>query len=253
MIPKILHLCWISGDPYSPLIDNCLNSWKRVLPDYEIIYWNRERVCEIESIWLRETIESKKYAFASDYVRLYALFNFGGIYLDADVEIIKSFGPLLQNKSFIGLESSLDIEAAVIGAEPKSDWVKSCLNYYIDRHFIGENGEMDLTPLPIIINHILANSYGLVIDAKSLPNEFIKPYLTIYPPSHFSPKNKYNGRITHSKSTFCIHHLDGSWVEKSLFSRLRSILNYVLSLMFSNERHKKFVDYYRIFVSRLRG
>lgn len=251
MIPKIIHLCWISGDPYPPLITHCLQSWERVLPEYEVMLWDANRVKEIDSIWLSETIVSGKFAFAADYIRLYALYTFGGIYLDADVEVIKSFNPLLDNNAFIGLETSLDIEAAVIGVEPRADWIKSCLDYYLNRNFIDENGKMDLTPLPIIINKILRKSYGLSIDLKSLPKKYSNPLLMIYPPSYFSPKNRHNGKIDHDSSTYCIHHLDGSWVDKTFSGVLRKFVNYLLSLIFGIGRHKKFIIFYRKYFGRL--
>lgn len=245
MIPKIIHLCWISNDPYPALIKHCLESWGRILPEYKIVLWNAERVSKIKSVWVDEAIKSRKYAFAADFVRLYALYHFGGIYLDADVEVIKDFDPLFDNSSFIGLETSLDLEAAVIGAEPGADWVKSCLDYYSNRNFIDDKGKMDLTPLPIIINTVLKKIYGISIELNSLPMKFIHPSLMVYPPSYFSPKNRHNGKIYRDSSTFCIHHLDGSWVEKSASGFVRRSVHYLLSFILGTEKHNKLVSFYR--------
>ena len=102
MIPKIIHFCWLSDDPYPQEIQRCLDSWKEILPDYEIWKWDRKRF-DINSVpWTKEAFESKKYAFAADYIRLYALYNYGGIYLDSDVLMYKSFNPLLNLPYFIG-------------------------------------------------------------------------------------------------------------------------------------------------------
>ena len=88
MIPKIIHYCWLSGDPYPELISKCIQSWKVYLPDYQFVLWDREKADAIDSKWLKEAIESKKYAFAADFIRIYALLKNGGIYLDADVEVV---------------------------------------------------------------------------------------------------------------------------------------------------------------------
>jgi mannosyltransferase OCH1-like enzyme len=240
----------ISGDPYSALIKHCLESWDRIIPEYEVILWNAERVKDIESVWVDEAIRSGKYAFAADFVRLYALYYFGGIYLDADVEVIKSFDPLLNNNSFIGLETSLDFEAAVVGSEPGAEWVKSCLDHYSNRNFIDDKGKMDLTPLPIVINTVLKNSYGISVELNSLPMQFIHPSLNVYPPSYFSPKNRHNGKISNDYSTFCIHHLDGSWVDKSASGFVRRSVHYLLSTIFGTDKHNKFVSIYRKYFRR---
>ena len=88
MIPKIIHICWLSGDPYPPLIENCINSIRTILSDYEIKVWTKENF-DINSVqWVKESFETKKYAFAADYIRFWSLYNFGGIYLDSDVEVI---------------------------------------------------------------------------------------------------------------------------------------------------------------------
>ena len=118
MIPKIIHYCWLSNNPYPEEIVNCINSWKKYLPDYQLMLWNFDRFDIDSSIWVKQAYETKKYAFASDYLRLYALYNYGGIYLDVDVEVINSFDNLLDLPYFIGEENTIyAIEAATIGAE----------------------------------------------------------------------------------------------------------------------------------------
>ena len=136
MIPKKIHFCWLSGEEYPPLIKHCLDTWKRVLPDYEIILWDTNRF-DINSVqWVKEAFEAKKYAFAADYIRVYALYTEGGIYLDSDVEMLKSFNPLLKYSSFIGFEASTgSIEAAIMGAEAGSEWCKNAMDFYNDKHF----------------------------------------------------------------------------------------------------------------------
>ena len=130
MIPKIIHLCWLSGDPYPPKIAKCLETWKKHLSDYEVILWDTNRFDLNSSIWVRQAFEKKKYAFAADYIRFYALYHFGGIYLDSDVEVLRSFNDLLDLPYFMGVEKAQTPEAAIIGAEKGCDWIKMCLDYY---------------------------------------------------------------------------------------------------------------------------
>ena len=115
MIPKRIHLCWLSGDPYPAKIGKCLASWKKHLPDYEVVLWDTKRFDLESSPWVKQAFEAKKYAFAADYIRFYALYNYGGIYLDSDVEVLRSFDPLLGLPYFAGAETAGTIEAAVLG------------------------------------------------------------------------------------------------------------------------------------------
>jgi Mannosyltransferase OCH1 and related enzymes len=95
MIPKIIHYCWLSNDPIPSNIQHYMDSWKKYLPDYEFIHWNFDKFDKSSSRWVSEAFDNKKYAFAADYIRLYALYHYGGIYLDMDVEVLKSFNPFL--------------------------------------------------------------------------------------------------------------------------------------------------------------
>jgi mannosyltransferase OCH1-like enzyme len=103
MIPKRLHLCWLSGDPFPPLIQHCVESWKRHLPDYEIVRWDSNSFDLNHATWVREAFNNKKYAFAADYIRLFALHKMGGIYLDADVEVTGSFEDFVVSELVHGL------------------------------------------------------------------------------------------------------------------------------------------------------
>lgn len=100
---------------------------------------------------MKQAFEAKKYAFAADYIRFYALYNYGGIYLDSDVEVLRSFDPLLGLPYFAGAETAGTIEAAVLGAEKGCDWVKQCLDYYEGRRFVREDGSYDIRMLPEIM------------------------------------------------------------------------------------------------------
>ena len=104
MIPKIIHYCWLSGEPYPEKIRKCIASWKEILPDYTIKLWDMNSF-DVNSIdFVREAVSVRKWAFAADYIRLYALYTEGGIYLDSDVLVRKSFNPFLDNDLFSAVE-----------------------------------------------------------------------------------------------------------------------------------------------------
>ena len=119
MIPKIIHYCWLSNDPIPSNIQHYMDSWKKYLPDYEFIHWNFDKFDKSSSRWVSEAFDNKKYAFAADYIRLYALYHYGGIYLDMDVEVLKSFNPFLSLQTMMGWQygkgKGLEVAAFEIG------------------------------------------------------------------------------------------------------------------------------------------
>lgn len=120
MIPKIIHYCWMSGEPFPELIRDCIDSWKAKLPDYKIIEWNSQNFDYNIIPYTKEAMEKKKYAFVSDYVRLYALYKYGGIYLDSDIKVLKSFDSLLNDKAFTGFESKERIGVWLLASEKQN-------------------------------------------------------------------------------------------------------------------------------------
>lgn len=244
MIAKKLHLCWLSGDPFPPLIQRCLDSWKRHLPDYEVVVWDRQRVDLDWNPWVRETILHRKYAFAADYIRLYALYQMGGIYLDADVEVTGSFDDLLSQGSFMGYESSGDLEPAVIGAHAGMPWIHECLNHYLDRHFVKIDGSFDMQPLPMVVRQRLASFYTLPQKAVTRPTRIESADLTLYPAEVFSPKNAYTKRVARTSATRAIHHFDGQWVDQTLKHKLKNGVHRALGL-FGEGVHRKAIEIVR--------
>jgi len=219
MIPKIIHYCWLSGDEFPPLIQKCIDSWKEKLPDYEFMLWDTNRFNLEDNIWVKQAFERKKYAFAADYIRLYAVYNYGGIYLDTDVEVIKSFNDLLERPYFVGTEGLGFIEAAVFGAEKNSPWVKQCLDYYTGKSFINDDGTYNTLTLPRIMNSQIS---------KIRTIKEIKPFnievnlqredtnsLYMFPEDFFTAKNHGTGVIEKTANTYSIHHFAMSWVPKS--------------------------------------
>lgn len=145
MIPKIIHYCWFSGDKKPALIRKCIRSWKKHLPDYEIRCWDGNSF-DFDSLdFTREAMSVKQYAAASDYVRLYALYHYGGIYLDSDVEVFRSFDSVLENMFFSGYEyfDKYEIEAGILGSEKGLPYIKECMSYFENTHFIHDDGQYD--------------------------------------------------------------------------------------------------------------
>lgn len=215
MIPKKIHFCWLSNDPYPPKIQHCIDSWKGKLPDYEIIKWDLNRFPLDKSIWVKEAFEKKKYAFAADYIRFYALYTEGGVYLDSDVEVLKSFNELLDLPYFLGHENvSNKIEAAAMGSEAKANWVQDCLDYYNNKHFIGSLEHEEGKALPEVMQEIFLSKYGIT-DIGS-PAEFsnLNSTIQVLPTSFFSPKSYTTQKINTTDQTFCIHHFAGSWCSR---------------------------------------
>lgn len=103
-IPKIIHYCWFGRGDYSDLVIKCMQSWQEHLPDYKIILWNEDNFDVNMNDFVRQAYEQKKYAYVTDYVRLYALYHYGGIYMDSDVEVIKPINEFLHHRAFLGYE-----------------------------------------------------------------------------------------------------------------------------------------------------
>lgn len=217
MIPKIIHYCWLSEDPIPENLQKCMDSWKKYLPDYEFIHWNFDRFDKESSLWVKQAFENRKYAFAADYIRLYALYNYGGIYLDMDVEVLQSFNKFLELNTMISWQKDIGgLEVAAFGAEKGSKWIKSCLDYYINRPFIKENGKFDMKTLPRITeDELRSNKFKLINvssiqEAKSISSSNSIP---VFPCEYFSPKSYKTFKIATTDNSVCIHHFAGTWVE----------------------------------------
>ncbi|MDO4204044.1 MAG: glycosyltransferase [Selenomonadaceae bacterium] len=178
MIPKVIHYCWFSDKPgYPDDLRKFLDSWKKHLPDYEIKLWNVDNFDVNQSNdYVKEAMAEGKYAFVSDFVRLWALYNYGGVYLDSDVEVFKSFDPLLDCPGFIGFESDKSVASCLIASEVNNPLLKELMTAYNDRHFITEDGRLDLTPNPFPITKCLIK-HGLKInnELQRLDNMVVYP------------------------------------------------------------------------------
>lgn len=230
MIPKIIHYCWLSGDPIPADLQKCMRTWKKILPDYEFMLWDTKKFDINSSLWVKQAFENKKYAFAADYIRLYALYYYGGIYLDMDVEVLKSYNPLLHLNMFIGKDHTLkNIEAATWGATKKLDFIKVLLDFYKTQSFIKEDGTFNIEPMPYVVMKIWEkNNYNIIpvenIEESYNINKKIPQSIPIFPREWFCPLDWYTYKLHKTKNTFSIHRYKGSWLEDKI-RKERNILS----------------------------
>lgn len=210
MIPKIIHYCWFGGKKKTCSVMQYIDSWRKHLPDYVFQEWNEENFDYKQWRFCREAYKMKKFAFVADVCRLYALSTVGGIYLDTDVEVIRSFDGFIDQQSFVGLEDEGKINTGCMAAESNTPWVVGFLETYRFRHFINIKGR-DLS---------WPNSYLLKLYLK---NSDSKP--CIYPLDFFCAKHYTTNELVVTKNTVCIHHYDGTWLneEISLMKRLKNL------------------------------
>ena len=234
MIPKIIHYCWFGGNPKSGLILRCIESWKKFLPDYEIREWNEETFDVHCNTYVEQAYEAKKWAFVSDYARLYALYNYGGIYLDTDILILKSLDDFLVDKAFMGFESNDSVATGVMGCNPKSVFIKEFLEMYSELKFVKDDGSYDMTTNTSRISKELRQK-GLVPNG----NTQVVGELKIYKPIIFYPNTVGTIFYRYPKKSFTVHLDDQSWknqeekrdmnsirgrIRKYLVGRLRNFL-----------------------------
>lgn len=223
MIEKRIHYCWFGSKLMPELEKKCIESWKKYLPDYELFLWNEDSFDIQSHQFVKEAYEAGQYAFVTDYVRFYALYRHGGIYMDTDVEVIKPLDKFLIEEFFIGLEKPDSIQTGVIGSKSKNLFIKRILDLYDNQKFVLDNGKFNMIPNPKLITPILLEEYGLVPENvyQNLLNE-----VTVYPTDYFCAKDYRTGRLDINDNTHTIHHFSGSWFSKTdkLKKRVKNII-----------------------------
>lgn len=208
MIPKKIHYCWIGGNPLPASAKKCIESWKKYCPDYEIIEWNETNYDFTKNQYMKDALEAKKWGFVPDYARLDIIYQHGGIYLDTDVEVIKSFDDLLSNQGFAGFESETLVNFGQgFAAEKGNSVIKSLLDSYESLSFKNDDGSLNLIASPAL-NTATLKELGLK-QTKEIQN--IQGCFTIYPIEYFCPKSFIDGIIRITENTYSIHHFDASW------------------------------------------
>ncbi len=254
MIPKIIHYCWLSNDPIPERLQLCMSSWSKFLPDYKFLRWDFNQFDKASSLWVSEAYDNKKYAFAADYIRLYALYNYGGIYLDMDVEVLKPYtNEMLDLNTMICWEKDgSGLEVAAFGVEKNSSWVKKCLEYYADRHFVNPDGSFNTKVLPVLIKEILLNKQYNLVPVNSIKESLYvmtDKDIPVLSCDFFSPKSYVTGKVDITNNTYSIHHFAGSWLvgrkqyEHNLKEKLSFLpwrLGRILSLVISVVKYEDF-------------
>lgn len=217
MIPKVIHYCWFGRGQKPEQAVKCIESWKKYLPEYELKEWNEDNFDITQNQYVREAYENRKFAFVTDYVRLYALYHDGGVYMDTDVEVIGSFDKFLHHHAFSGFETDGNVPTGMMAAEKKSVWAKELLDQYNERKFVQKDGSFDMTTNTVVITNYMIEK-GLV---KNNTYQDFPELCTMYPAEYFCPKDHRTGKIICTKNTVCIHHFAGSWVRHSFLQNLR--------------------------------
>lgn len=207
MIPKIIHYCWFGHNPKSELAERCIGSWKKKCHGYQIIEWNEDSFDLSKSpLYVQQAYEAKKWAFVTDYVRLYAMTNYGGIYMDTDVEVIKSLNKFLTHEAFSGFEDETNIPTGIMACRKDFPLFKELLKYYDSASFYNEDGSFNLTTNVTIITNMCL-SKGLIQN-----NQYqVVDGFALYPKDVFCPVSYQTGKLEKTRKTVTIHWFAGSW------------------------------------------
>lgn len=232
MIPKIIHLCWFSNDPYPVEIKVCLDSWKRLIPDFKVKVWNYEKAKAIGCDFIDEALEAHQWAFAADAVRFYAVLTEGGVYMDSDIFLYKRFDEFMQGKVFTTFmteegDTKTGLQAAFFMAPPGDSYCQQVWDYYQHHHFKNEDGSFNKTISPIIMEQIAKT---LFFDMTNRETQLLEG-LHVHPTDYLLPRKKY----PRTEKTFAEHRIYGSWRKRKLsrqidlkFSHYVHIMKYAL-------------------------
>ncbi|MBB6681127.1 glycosyl transferase [Aequorivita sp. 609] len=240
-IPKIIHYCWFGGKDFPQTEQSCIATWKKILPDYKLMLWNEENTI-LEIPFVKFAFENKQWAYVSDYVRLKCLYDYGGVYLDTDMYVVRSFNSFMDEICFFGSESSSRISCGIIGAEKHNEFIKKCLEYYENLNDFG----LDDFKMPItkIVTQIFREYYNY---NEGFSNTVRKDGVTIYRPEFFYPipYNEYKRPLDRNyeeyskENTFAIHLWSGSWQKINEFQLLTNKKYFKAILNILKKAHKK--------------
>lgn len=200
-IPKVIHYCWFGGGEKPPIVKQCIDSWKRHAYEYKLVEWNESSINIKSHKYLQAAYESGKYAFVSDYVRMYALANFGGIYMDSDYELFKPIDEFRKHRAFTGHETPEIPITAIMGAEANHPWIKRLLAYF-------DTAVFEIKPNTAVIPTMMKEYYKETIDEVAIYQED----LHVYNVETFCPYDHKNLKATPTGKSYGVHHFSGSWL-----------------------------------------
>lgn len=205
-IPRVIHYCWFGKKKIPDHLQKYINSWKNFCPDYEIVLWNEENYDVTKNTYMHQAYAANKLGFVPDYARLDIIYEHGGIYLDTDVELVKSLDDFLPYTFFCGFERNYVAFGLGFGAVKQHPLIKKCLDYYDDLEFI-QNGELNLVPSPKHQSKVLTNE-GFLMNGQYQEKNGAALFPTyVFCPGAYSPKKPPSEHL-HS-----IHHFEGSWLD----------------------------------------
>lgn len=214
MIPKKIHYCWFGNGKLPEKDLKCIESWKKYCPDYEIIQWNEKNYDIEKNRYMKEAYDEGKYGFVPDYARLDIIYNHGGIYLDTDVELLKSLDSLLDNSGFAGFES-IDSNKKFIalglgfGAEKGNKIIKKMRDDYENIPFKLNDEKLNLIPSPTYSTRVLSN---LGLKRNGMLQEI--DGFVFLPEDYLCPLSCVTNKLNITENTISIHHYNGSWLTK---------------------------------------
>ena len=223
MIPKIIHYCWFGRNPLPEVAEKCIASWRRFLPDYEIKEWN-EINFDVNIIpYTQEAYDARKYAFVSDYARFWILYNFGGLYFDTDVEIIKPLDDIIERGPYMGVEVPLKVgkksgsssgigvnPGLGLGVYPRHELYRLLLDRYNQLHFRNPDGSLNQKTIVVHTTEVLVKQGLLATNSIQQVSG-----VWIYPTDFFNPLDSLTGRLHITDNTRTIHWYMDSWSDKS--------------------------------------
>lgn len=219
-IPKVIHYCWFGRNPLPETAVKCIESWKKFLPDYEIMEWNEDNFDVNSCRYTSEAYAARKYAFVSDYARFKILYERGGLYFDTDVEVIRTIDDIITRGPFMGCERSVAASAQSVqnlgvnpglglGLPPALRLCANILTYYESVPFLKEDGTPNTLDTVVTITSRILCEQGLQLTDQ--PQQIAGVW--IYPNDYFAPKDIETKNLTITPNTRSIHHYDASWAE----------------------------------------
>lgn len=210
-IPRVIHYCWFGKKDLPDEYKYYMESWKKFCPDYQIIRWDESNYDYRKNTYTRQAYEAGKYAFVSDYARLDVVYNFGGIYLDTDVEIVKNIDILLKNRMFCGFEQGNLVNTGLgFGACKGFEHLKRMRDYYDNISFIDDNGKFNLTACTRYQTDYLKD-LGLKRNGMFQMIDGIR----VYPRTVLAPLDFYGTQNHYSEFTHTVHHYAATWFQGS--------------------------------------